>query len=130
MTEIGKSLPNLTDPTATTGAAEMLAFKALSFPRRGPCRAAAGGSTAIRGLEYEGCATGTSGGMTRRPTWRCEAIRLCRCNASALRNVCDFEAQRVEPSCPRQVHRWRNAELITKRHRFHDFDIAIAVSGP
>jgi hypothetical protein len=31
MIEIGKSLPNLTDPAATSGAAEMFAFKALSF---------------------------------------------------------------------------------------------------
>src|ERR1700686_3324766 len=31
MTEIGKSLPNLTGPAATTGAAEVFAFKALSF---------------------------------------------------------------------------------------------------
>src|SRR6266446_1163636 len=30
MIEIGKSLPNLTDPTATSGAAEMFAFKAMS----------------------------------------------------------------------------------------------------
>src|SRR5450631_2922554 len=34
MIEIGKALPNSTDPTVTTGAAEMLAFKALSFFRR------------------------------------------------------------------------------------------------
>src|SRR5260370_22321625 len=34
MIEIGKSLPNLTDPAATTGAAEVFAFKALSFFRR------------------------------------------------------------------------------------------------
>ena len=29
MIEIGKSLPNSTDPAATTGAAEMLAFKGI-----------------------------------------------------------------------------------------------------
>lgn len=34
MIEIGKSLPNLTDPAATTGAAEILAFK--TFPFLGP----------------------------------------------------------------------------------------------
>jgi hypothetical protein len=34
MIEIGKALPNLTDPAATTGAAAMWAFKALSFFRR------------------------------------------------------------------------------------------------
>src|SRR5450631_2443011 len=32
--EIGRSLPNLTDPAATTGAAERLTLKALSFFRR------------------------------------------------------------------------------------------------
>src|SRR5258708_32225561 len=31
MIEIGKSLPNSTDPAATTGAADGLTFKALSF---------------------------------------------------------------------------------------------------
>src|SRR5882757_5017402 len=34
MIEIGRSLPNLTDPAATTDAAEVFAFKALSFFRR------------------------------------------------------------------------------------------------
>jgi hypothetical protein len=33
MIEIGKVLPNLTGPAATTGAAEVFAFKALSFFR-------------------------------------------------------------------------------------------------
>jgi hypothetical protein len=31
MIEIGKALPNLTDPAVTTGAAEMVAFKGISF---------------------------------------------------------------------------------------------------
>jgi hypothetical protein len=34
MIEIGKSLPNLTDPAVTTGAAEILAFKRSSFSGR------------------------------------------------------------------------------------------------
>src|ERR1700721_1937678 len=33
MIEIGRSLPNLTDPAATTGAAEILALKAFPFVR-------------------------------------------------------------------------------------------------
>jgi len=37
MIEIGKSLPNLTSPAVTTGAAEMLAFKALILFRARPC---------------------------------------------------------------------------------------------
>jgi hypothetical protein len=45
MIEIGKSLPNLTEPTVTTGAAETLAFKGLSSFRREPCRSALQGST-------------------------------------------------------------------------------------
>src|SRR6266516_771032 len=58
MIEIGKSLPNFTWPAVTTGAAEMLAFKALIlFPAR-PCRAPARGSTLFSGLEYQGCAMG------------------------------------------------------------------------
>jgi len=46
--EIGKSLPNSTDPAATTGAAGRFAFKLLSLFRTGPCRAAAAGSTRAR----------------------------------------------------------------------------------
>src|SRR3982074_1090443 len=53
MIEIGKSLPNLTDPAATTGAAEVFAFKALSFPAR-PCRATATGSTHARAFRKSG----------------------------------------------------------------------------
>jgi hypothetical protein len=34
MIEIGRSLPNLTGPTLTIGAAEILAFKGVSFPFR------------------------------------------------------------------------------------------------
>src|SRR3954452_13999193 len=45
MIEIGRSLPNLTVPTVTTGAAEMSAFKGISSFRRGPCRSAQSGST-------------------------------------------------------------------------------------
>src|SRR6267142_6991437 len=55
MIEIGRSLPNLTLPAVTTGAAAMLAFKL--FPLlAGPCRAVPQGSTLFRGLEYQGCA--------------------------------------------------------------------------
>jgi hypothetical protein len=48
MIEIGRSLPNLTGPTVTTGAAEMFAFKGISLFRRGPCRSAPSGSTLFR----------------------------------------------------------------------------------
>src|SRR5258706_13603776 len=77
MIEIGKSLPNLTDPAATTGAAEVFAFKALSFLRRDhagrrrpdqPMRSysakvGTGFAVSIRanylcGPEYQGCAIG------------------------------------------------------------------------
>jgi hypothetical protein len=34
MIEIGKTLPNFTDPAATTGAADVLAFKAFVLFRR------------------------------------------------------------------------------------------------
>jgi hypothetical protein len=58
MIEIGRSLPNVTDPAATTGAAEVVAFKTLSLFRAGPCRAAPEGSTLFSGLECQGCAVG------------------------------------------------------------------------
>src|SRR5882672_2417871 len=47
MIEIGRSLPNLTEPAETTGAAEIFAFKGVSFFQRGPCRSAPSGSTLI-----------------------------------------------------------------------------------
>src|ERR1700751_1504467 len=64
MTEIGKSLPNLTGPIETS---EILAFKNVylssrrfqgTFLRGEPCRAMAAGSTHFRIFEYEGCAEG------------------------------------------------------------------------
>src|SRR5664279_988135 len=59
MIEIGKSLPNLTDPAATTGAAEMFAFKALSFLRRDHAgQRQADQPYSAGGLEYQGCAMG------------------------------------------------------------------------
>src|SRR5271154_2398016 len=45
MIDIGRSLPNLTVPAVTIGAAEMLALNGFSFFRRGPCRSAPSGST-------------------------------------------------------------------------------------
>src|ERR1700738_231564 len=75
MIEIGKSLPNLTGPAATIGAAEVFAFKALSFfrrdhvgqrrpdqPTRGySAKVGTAFATIIRAnclcrLEYQGCA--------------------------------------------------------------------------
>src|SRR3981081_3504283 len=58
MIEIGRSLPNLTDPAATTGAAEVVAFKTFSLFRAGPCRAAPEGSTLLGDREDQGCAVG------------------------------------------------------------------------
>jgi hypothetical protein len=54
MIEIGKSLPNLTDPAATTGAAKRFAFKLFSSFRTEPCRAAAAGSTRTRVFRKSG----------------------------------------------------------------------------
>src|ERR1700732_5364800 len=58
MIEIGKSLPNLTEPVVTTGAAEVFAFKGF----RSCCRADHAGPSLginlVRGLEYQGCAVG------------------------------------------------------------------------
>src|SRR5712691_8989476 len=124
MIEIGKSLPNLTWPAVTTGAAEMLAFKALIlFPAR-PCRAPAGGSTLFSGLEYQGCAMGDIRRHHEPPDMapRGNAVLPMRC--FGLCRVRDLEAQRVERH-PLAVHSRRNAELVAKRDLLHDLDITV-----
>src|SRR6266702_214356 len=122
--EIGKSLPNLTWPAVTTGAVEILAFKALIlFPAR-PCRAAARGSTLFSGLEYQGCAMGDIRRHHEPPHMapRGNAILPMRC--FGLCHVRDLDAQRVERH-PLAVHSRRNAELVAKRDLLHDLDIAV-----
>src|SRR6266568_5190893 len=122
--EIGKSLPNLTWPAVTTGAVEVLAFKALIlFPAR-PCRAAARGSTLFSGLEYQGCAMGDIRRHHEPPHMapRGNAILPMRC--FGLCHVRDLDAQRVERH-PLAVHSRRNAELVAKRDLLHDLDIAV-----
>jgi hypothetical protein len=74
MIEIGRSLPNLTDPAATTGAAETVALKAFPSLRRpqtmprgaggiNPRKVSIGFEAEIRAkylcrLEYQGCTMG------------------------------------------------------------------------
>src|SRR3954471_8597402 len=75
--EIGRSLPNLTLPAVTTGAAATLAFK--RFPLLGgPCRAVTRGSTQFQALEYQGCAL--------RGVWWHDnpAVVFGGCNAAAV----------------------------------------------
>src|SRR6267142_2874346 len=124
MIEIGKSLPNLTSPAVTTGAAEMLAFKALILFRARPCRAPARGSTLFSGLEYQGCAMGDTRRHYEPPDMapRGNAILPMRC--FGLCHVRNLKAQRVERH-PLAVHIRRNAELIAKRDLLHDLDIAV-----
>src|SRR6267142_2232875 len=124
MIEIGKSLPNLTSPAVTTGAAEMLAFKALILFRARPCRAPARGSTLFSGLEYQGCAMGDTRRHYEPPDMapRGNAILPMRC--FGLCHVRDLEAQRVERH-PLAVHVRRNAELVAKRDLLHDLDITV-----
>src|SRR3982074_1702665 len=100
MIEIGKSLPNLTSPAVTTGAAEMLAFKALILFRARPCRAPARGSTLFSGLEYQGCAMGDTRRHYEPPDMapRDNAILPMRC--FGLCHVRDLEAQRGERHPP------------------------------
>ena len=125
MIEIGRSLPNLTDPAATTGAAERLAFKAFSLFRPRPCRAAPAGSTLFGALRISGLRHG------RHPAARsavrhgaARQFRVCRCRAStcAISATAKRSALSVIPS---PLHVRRNAELIAKRDRLHDLDIAI-----
>src|SRR5258707_11293665 len=96
MIEIGKSLPNLTSPAVTTGAAEMLGFKAvILFPAR-PCRAAPGGSTLFSGLEYQGCAMGGIRRHDQTPHMPLRADTVLPMQCFGLRDVGDLEAQPVE----------------------------------
>src|ERR1700722_17096803 len=128
MIEIGKSLPNLTDPAATTGAAKRFAFKLFSLFRTGPWRAAAAGSTGFSRFEYQGCAVGR---VRRHPQPSHMALRgnsvlpMQGLDRSHIRNR---KAHRVERHpLPSDVE--RNGELIAKRDRLHDFDIAISGAG-
>ena len=126
MIEIGRSLPNLTDPAATTGAAEMLAFKALFLVSDAtmPGSAAADQPTLARS-RISGLRHGRR--PAAPPAVRHGAARQCR-SADASASACAISAtakrMRVERH-PLAVHRRRNAELIAKRHRLHDLDIAI-----
>src|SRR6185437_5007939 len=124
MIEIGRSLPNLTDPAATSGAAGKFAFKLFSLFRTEPCRAAAVGSTYFGRFEYQDCTVGDvrrrhqpSGMLLRRNS-------VLPMHGLDLGNIRNLEAHRVErhPSTP-DVQ--RNTGLIAKRDRFHDFDVAI-----
>src|SRR5258706_12131281 len=93
--EIGKSLPNLTWPAVTKGAAEMLAFKLFSSSR-GPCRAPPRGSTLFSGLEYQGCAVGDirRHHKSSRMASRVDSAASMQC--FDLRNIRDLEAHRFE----------------------------------
>src|SRR5258705_11639284 len=124
MIEIGKSLRNLTSPAVTTGAAEMLAFKAQILFRARPCRAPARGSTLFSGLEYQGCAMGDTRRHYEPPDMapRDNAILPMRC--FGLCHVRDLGAQRVERH-PLAVHVRRNAEPLAERDLVHDLDIAV-----
>src|SRR6195256_2669931 len=124
MIEIGKSLPNLTWPAVTTGAAELLAFKALIlFPAR-PCRAPARGSTLFSGLEYQGCAMGDIRRHHEPPHMAPRGNAIPPMRRFGLCHVRDLDAQRVERH-PLAVHSRRNAELVAKRDLLHDLDIAV-----
>src|ERR1051326_6729124 len=129
MIEIGKSLPNLTDPAATTGAAETLAFKSPILFKARPCRAAAGGSTLFSGLEYQGCAMGDIRRQHEALNMTPRSQPALPMQGFGLHEVCDFEAQRIQRH-PHGIHLRQHTELIAKRYRLHDFDIAILGTGP
>src|ERR1700728_1622202 len=123
MIEIGRSLPNLTDPAATIGAAKRFVVKLFPF-RTGPCRAAVAGSTCFGGFEYQGC---TMGEVRRRhqpsdmplrrnsvPPMQCLDLGDIR-----YRKAHGVERHALIPDVE------RDAELIAKRGPLHDVDIAI-----
>ena len=125
MIESGSSLPNLTDPAATTGAAEAVAFKAYPFSRRGPCRARRAGSTLLLALSNIRVAPkATSGGTTRRPP--CAAKQSRFADASLRPAPTSATPKRSAPSViPSPVHIRRHAEPVAKRDRLQDLDIAV-----
>src|ERR1700716_3640987 len=96
MIEIGNSLPNLTDPAATTGEAAMLAFKTNSLFRTGPCRAVPRGSTLFSGLEYQGCATGDIRRYHEPSDMALRGNSVLPMQCFGERDIFDFDAQAVE----------------------------------
>src|ERR1700704_1946506 len=96
MIEIGKVLPNLTDPAATGGAAQMFAFKALSFFPPRPCRAAPEGSTLFSALEYQGCAMGGGRRHHQPSNMALRANSVLPKQGFDLRDIFDFEAECVK----------------------------------
>ena len=56
MIEIGKALPNLTEPTVTTGAAEMFALKGISFVAAADHAGPRDQDQPCLTPEYQGCA--------------------------------------------------------------------------
>src|ERR1700686_386769 len=89
MIEIGKALPNLTDPAATIGAAQMFAFKALSFFPPRPCRAAPEGSTLFSALEYQSCAMGGGRRHHQPPNMALRANSVATVQGFRLRDIGD-----------------------------------------
>src|SRR3982074_2516371 len=129
MIEIGNSLPNLTDPAATTGEAEMLAFKTISLFRTGPCRAVPRGSTLFSGLEYQGCATGDIRRHHEPSDMALRGNSVLPMQCFGERDIFDFDAQAVERHAV-AVDIGRHAELVAKPDLFHDLDIAVLGARP
>src|SRR3984893_68178 len=108
MIEIGKSLPNLTEPTVTTGAAEMLACQA-STPFRRDHKVNAGWINPISCFGYQGCAAvhftaendvGTSSWLTILPTiWPSSSV-LARAaiHSGSLWNAAHFFSRSASDS--------------------------------
>src|ERR1700734_1490459 len=74
MIEIGRSLPNLTDPAATTGAAEILALKAFPFIRRDHAGRSLIDQPVLSVSNIRVAPQAVSGGMTRLPMYLAATI--------------------------------------------------------
>src|SRR5882724_13599995 len=68
MIEIGKSLPNFTDPAATTGAAQIFAFKGFVLFRRDHAGQRQSNQAYFAGSNIRVAPKAVSGGTTSRPT--------------------------------------------------------------
>src|SRR6185312_17319491 len=131
MIEIGRSLPNLTDPTSTTGAALALALNGVFLVSGATMPGRSRGINPLGrfcGFEYQGCPKGEFGRdykpavIATRLAIGCNfALAVQRLDGCDIR---DREAQGIQRH-PRAVRRNRNAATIAERHGFHDLDVAV-----
>src|SRR5450432_2243639 len=129
MIEIGRSLPNLTDPAATSGAAKMLAFKVESLFSSATMPVDGRWINLFNGLEYQGCAMGDMRRDDQTPDMALRRDCVLPMQGFGLRDIHDCKAHRVQRHAL-TLHVRQNPELIAKSHLFDDFDVAVLSAYP